>query len=518
MNFIKQIIDFLKSIFGGKAKKKSSSTASKPKSTSTQPTPAPNTPRPQSPPVETPPTSVLPEMPITESTMNQTLLLGAFDKNSISSQKIEPLLQIYHKRIIDASNWISKNSGDQAKKDKASKMLQNAKTKLRSGDTFSWVNLKPMNGNAVKTLQTFLVNAGIFPKSANIDGFFGYATQAGVRLFQEYERVYGNNPGSVPNGIVDKNTWNKMKTWQQTGKTAKKWTRGKPSVEYKKWIQMLENGRSHYLNQSNERVNVISKKIDELNTNNSKKVDTIKINDWHFNQDDVHLIGVRRNEDQSATHRKNDDLFILLINGMVFKFWGSTDPNQKYAGRKDEAFLVEGQHKFRFGWHKITNSNKLYQGLNPYDRGVLVFRDDKSINDNRLTEADIQKGIDNTPNQSINIHWSGIGQGTSGSWSSGCQVMASKNYIDNEGTQQDCSGFLCGSYDAGRAQKEDNISKTMAAYNMFTDLVLCFRPKPVDYIYYTLARDESLEIEAVTTQGGDQIVSDSLRVFNIPRG
>ncbi len=83
----------------------------------------------------------------------------------------------------------------------------------------------------------------------------------------------------------------------------------------------------------------------------------------------------------------------------------STNPAQSKKGRQDEAFLVEGQHKFRFGWHKISSDQKLYQGLNPYDKGVLVFRDDKSTNDNRLTDADIQKGIDNQPNQSINIHW-----------------------------------------------------------------------------------------------------------------
>jgi len=114
------------------------------------------------------------------------------------------------------------------------------------------------------------------------------------------------------------------------------------------------------------------------------------------------------------------------------------------------------------------------------------------------------------------IHWSGIGEGRSGSWSTGCQVMAAKNYIDIDGKKQDCSNFLVGTYDEGGSQREDNIKKTMGAYNMFTDLVLCYRQKPVDYIFYTLARDENLEIDEVVAQGGDQIVSDSLKVFNIP--
>lgn len=512
MNFIQKIIELLTSIFGAKAKKRPAPSTSKPK---------PNPPRPQpkmeTPSTEEPSTKKLPEMAITAEVMKQKLYLGHFDKDAISKQTIEPMLKIYHKRIIDALKWQINNTNDEAKKSKLSKMLHGANTKLRSGDTFSWVDLKPIEGEAVKTLQTFLINIGILPETASVDGFFGYGTQAGVRLFQEYERTHNNNPNCIPSGVVDENTWKVMKDWQTNGKRAEKWTRGRPSAEYNKWIRMLENGRSHYLRESNYVIDGINKKVDELNSGGRKPVDTFKINDWKFDPNEVHLIGIRRNEDQEGTVRKNDDLFVLLINGMVFKFWGSTDPNQKYAKRNDEAFLVEGQHKFRFGWHKITNQQKLYQGLNPYSRGVLVFRDDKRINDNKLTEADIRKGIDNSPNQSINIHWSGIGEGRSGSWSTGCQVMASKNYIDNDGKKQDCSGFLCSSYDDGGSQQEGKITKTLAAYNMFTDLVLCYQPKRVDYIYYTLARDENLEIEEVIAQGGDQIVSDSLSVFKIPQ-
>ena len=513
MNFIRQILDIILGLFGGKSNSKPKSKKSKPHA---QPATTTSRTKPvTSPPeVEKPSTNKIPVIPLTEEVMSQNLNLGYYDTNAISKEKIEQFIKVYHKRIIGALDWQLGRARDEAKKNKLSKMLLEAKTKLRSGDTFSWVDLKPNDKNAVKTLQTFLVNAGIFPPNANIDGFFGYATQAGVRLFQEYERVYGNNPNCIPNGLVDKKTWVLMKGWQQMGKTAEKWTRGRPSPEYNKWMQMLRKGRDHYLNEPNSRAKIINEKVEKLNTGSGKPVDTFKIQDWNFDPSEVHLIGIRRNESSDGTVRKNDDLFILLINGMVFKFWGSTDPNQKYATRSDEAFLVEGQHKFRFGWHKITNEQKLYQGLNPYERGVLVFRDIK--NDNRLTEEDIRKGIDNAPNQSINIHWSGIGEGHSGTWSTGCQVLASKNYIDNHGTKHDCSGFSCGTYGEGSSQNENNISKTLAAYNMFTDLILCFQPKRVDYIYYTLARDENLAIDEVIAQGGDQIVSDSLRVFNIP--
>ncbi len=495
MNFIQKIIEFLKGLFGGKKKK----TPQKPKSTTTsKPKPTP-TPQPKKEvPITKPEVKKLPEMVITEETMKQKLYLGHFDESSISVEKIKPLLSLYHKRIPNT--------------------MKEKNTKLRHGDIFKWVDLKPLKGTAVKTLQSFLVNIGILPESYNIDGFFGYGTQAGVRLFQEYERTHGQNANSIPNGIVDENTWKSMKGWQTNGKKADKWTRGRPSDEFNKWMSMLKNGKNHYLKESNIIIDTINKKVDQLNSSGNGSVDTLKIQDWNFDSKDTHLIGIRRNEDNQQERRINDDLFILLINGMVFKFWGSTDPSAHMAGRADEAFLVEGQHKFRFGWHKVSNDNKLYQGLNPYNRGVLVFRDKN--NDNRLTEADVQKGIDNQPNTTINIHGTGIGTDGRETWSAGCQVMAAKSYIDNSGKEWDCSSFLLGSYKKG-TQTEDKIAQTKGAYNMFTDLVVCYRPKAKledDYLFYTLGREENLTIEEVISQGGDQIVSDSLRVFNIHQG
>jgi hypothetical protein len=276
---------------------------------------------------------------------------------------------------------------------------------------------------------------------------------------------------------------------------------------------MLENGKAHYLKESNPIIDTINKKVDELNKKGA--IDTYKIQNWKFDPKDTHLIGIRRNEDNKAEKRINDDLFILLINGMVFKFWGSTDPSAHMAGRSDEAFLVEGQHKFRFGWHKVSNDNKLYQGLNPYSRGVLVFRDKN--NDNRLTEEDVLKGIDNQPNTTINIHGTGVGSDGRETWSAGCQVIAAKSYIDNNGKEWDCSPFLLSSYKKGD-QTEEKITKTKGAYNIFTDLIVCYRPKSTledDYIFYTLGRDENLMIEDIVALEGDKIVSDSLKVFNI---
>ena len=501
MNFIQKIIEILTSIFGAKAKKSEPKPKARVEPKPTRPPVTENPmPTPEPAPVAETPSNTLPEMTITEQVMNQSLHLGHYDKNSNSQESIQAYLNKCHGRIG----------------------LAEKKTKLRNGDTLSWVDLKGIDGDAVKTLQTFLVNIGILPEWTRIDGLFGYGTQAGVRLFQEYQRIYGNMPDLVPHGVVDVSTWKLMRNWQKNGKKASKWTRGANSPEYNKWMQILKNGQTHYLNESKSDeskliIETIEKKIDELNNGRREPIDTRKIKDWNFDPKETHLIGVRRKEDTDGSKRKNDDLFILLINGMVFKFWGSTDPNANklVTGRSDEAFLVEGQHKFRFGWHKKSIQNKLYQGLNPYN-GVLIFRDRTS--DNKLTQADVIKGIDLA--YDINIHWTGEGLWDKGNYSSGCQVVAAKSYIDNFNVKQDC-GKAFSANKRKTAEPGENIitTKTKGAYNMFIDLILCFRAKDVDHLYYTLGREDSLHlIDDNIMKEGERMVRDTLSDFNIPRG
>ncbi|MEZ5038803.1 MAG: peptidoglycan-binding domain-containing protein [Saprospiraceae bacterium] len=490
MNFIKHIIAFFVKLFSRKTEENP---------TTKEPTPITvvTPPPPQEP--EKPKEPLIPAIPITEEVMQETLCLGHYDDHLSEEDYIKPFLKQYHQRIIEKEKF----------------------TKMRNGDLFAWVALKPKKGLAVKTLQTFLIHAGIFPPKSEADGFFGYGTQAGVRLFQEYERVYGENKKMIPNGIVDKTTWALMKDWQEQGKVAKKWTRGIPSPEFNKWLNFIKTAKTHYLNHSHLIIDTVNKAVETLNAPSGQEpLDTFKTADWTVNPNEVHLIGIRRNEDKSGVNRANDDVFVLLINGMVFKFWGSTDPKQDKTGRKDEAFLVEGQHKFRFGWHNVSDKNKAkcYQGLNPYQRGVLVFRDDKITNDNSLTEADIEKGLDNSPNTTINIHWTGIGRDGATdkpTWSEGCQVIAGESYIDNSGNLIDCKTFAAAGSAAIQANKETNIKMTKGAYNMFTDLVLLYRPQDVDYIIYTLGRDETLQMDALANLEGAQILSDTLKVLNI---
>ncbi|MDW3646524.1 MAG: peptidoglycan-binding protein [Bacteroidia bacterium] len=353
---------------------------------------------------------------------------------------------------------------------------------FRDDDRSKWRKFKRIKGSKVRELQTFLFDAGFMPRSAK-DGIFGYVTQASVRLFQEYMRtVEGQN--MKPDGFVGSGTWGAINSWPKGKKCEWALAREKPTEEYNMWLNLLGNAKKHYSGIDDPTLKQI--KAFDGNT------DTLKPTDWKFNKSDIHLIGIRIGESDKVNRRKNDDIFILLINGLVFKFWGSTDPSQSMAfnaktkkGRFDEAFLVEGQHKYRFAWHKISSDKKIYRALRPYKYGVLVFRD--RDNDDALTLKDIKKGLDKNTNQTINIHWSGIGKAN---FSAGCQVIAGKSYINHSGKVVDCSGFAAKSY----GDLTDSRKKTKGAYNMFTDLILAYAPQGVEYLYYTLGRDESLNI------------------------
>ena len=494
-----KIIEFLQSLFGGnkrKAKPTSTSTTTSTTSVNQQSSVKTTT--------KTPPTTPSKiEKPILKEPINftaptVTLFLGCYD-TGVDQAKITGLLKIYHQRMSGIPDSVKYK-------------------KFRHGDLNDWVDPKEINGNSVAVLQGFLRDSGFLPTDSNIDGIFDYTTQAGVRLFQEYVRTIDNDASiGMPDGVIGKNGWKHIKQWVEGSKTATAWKRGQRSTEYEKWINLMDQARKHYQNNPHLILDKVNEKVAKIGID---KVDTLRIDNWKTDGNHIHLIGIRRKEKEREKNRlrQNDDLFILLIDGMVFKFWGSTDPNYKAKNRKDEAFLVEGQHKFRFGWHNRSqaNQNKVYQGLNPYSKGVLVFRD--RDNDDKLTDADIiSKGIDNTPNNTINIHWTGAGQGASGTWSAGCQVFAGKNYINNNGDLIDCSKFAAiGNADLKKNLSATSLSKTKAAYNMFTDLLLLFRPKDVDYLYYTLGRDDTFTHKFVVDLSGDDILSDTLKTFKLP--
>ncbi|TXD83219.1 hypothetical protein ESY86_13595 [Subsaximicrobium wynnwilliamsii] len=362
---------------------------------------------------------------------------------------------------------------------------------FKDEDRSTTLKFQAVSGSEITELQTFLYNAGFMPRGqyeSVINGIFDYSTQASLRLFQEYVRTLDpeGDKNMKPDGIKGSGTQKHIDRWKLQNIKAD-WVNtsaDQPSEEYSKWIGVLIAAKNHYLNNMND----ILIEVEEFR----KDTDTRKVSNWDYSTDEIHLVGIRRNQEKDDKIRRNDDLFILLINGMVFKFWGSTDPSQAMAyndkkkrGRFDEPFLVEGQHKYRFGWHKST-----YRALKPYKYGVLVFRD--RDNDNALTESDIQKGLDPTPNGTINIHWSGVG---SYNFSAGCQVIAGESYINHHNLNIDCSSF------AGRNKSRltNEFKETKGAYNVLADLVVCFsKPSKLgekNHLYYTLGREKSFGLE-----------------------
>lgn len=350
-------------------------------------------------------------------------------------------------------------------------------------DESQWRSIHTIPGNEVKELQQFLMKAGfLLPKGD--DGVFGYRTRAGVRLFQEYVRsVEGLSDIGTPDGVVGKNTRKHIKRWAVGGMVSD-WGNASvenQSIEFSRWMRILRSVHEGLKNQSNAILDMVNK--------HPQKTDTLPISEWTFNDEDVHLLGIRRNYGKKQFRRENDDVFILLINGMVFKFWGSCDPSAKMADRADEPFLVEGQHLYKIGWHKMSDRNKAYMALKPLSVGTLVYRD--RTNANALTDANVKAGLEG-PNNSINIHWSGIGHAN---FSAGCQVIAGKSYINHHDQVIDCSSFASPSY--GNLKKQASVPrKTKGAYNLLADLVAVYRPNNQNTVRYTLGRDENLNLTA----------------------
>ncbi|MBK8565732.1 MAG: peptidoglycan-binding protein [Saprospiraceae bacterium] len=373
-----------------------------------------------------------------------------------------------------------------------------AKRAFREEANGVWKPFEEIPGTEVKALQQFLKDAGFMPNS-KLNGIYDYSTQAAVRLFQEYIRtVEGDASIGTPDGVAGSTTFRFIEKWkaEKQGKPefVCEWGRSSSqagSADFNYWLNILQEAKAFYSTQHNP--------ILALSEKHTRPGDTKKIKDWDVSPDTVHLIGIRRKQEANIRRRENDDLFVLLIKGMVFKFWGSTDPNQNIIKRRDEPFLIEGQHSYKFGWHKVSDAQEVYRAFEPATVGVLVFRDRN--NNDSLDESDIARGLDAVPNETINIHWSGKG---GANFSAGCQVIAGQSYSNHKGKVIDCTAFASLNYD-GLAQ-----GKTRGAYNMLTDLILSYLPEGVFTIAYTLARDETFlrttDInEEMIAAWGDQI-------------
>ena len=335
---------------------------------------------------------------------------------------------------------------------------------------------EPDQPMTVAAMQQALKTIGFFP-GGKIDGICGYRTRAAMRLFQEYVRSLEKLP-SVPDGRFGPQTQQHLQRWLGGGVTFEwapaidRWranTLG--SAEYTDWLALLSKVKERYLASPTEMLRLVNAF--------PRQTDTRKVADWGAEPNVIHLIGIRRNEKTN----KFDDLFVLLIKGLVFKFQGSTDPGAT-SNPLGAPFLVQGQHDYHFGWHKSQ-----HLAVRPSEKGVLVVR---SKGDFRLDDADVSKGLE--ANSTIHIHWGGKGlRFDVNNWSEGCQVINGSAYLSPENERIDCSSFVA----TNNTEVAGNPSKTRGAYNLLADLVLGLGSDlPGSTIRYTLLTEQDLALTA----------------------
>ena len=358
-------------------------------------------------------------------------------------------------------------------------MRVNQKNSQFRGEKLSkWFSFSQLSSRQVVPLQEFLQQAGFYP-NAEKTGIFGYGTRSAVRLFQEYVRnIEGDLTIGTPDGWAGSKTLAHIERWKQNNLTChwNDFSLLSPSQEYLDWFRILNKAKLFYLTSKDPVIENLRSYF------RSGQASSLPPERWTYRPYDAHLLGVRRNPEVAFSQRPNDDLFILLIRGMVFKFWGSTDPNPGMVTTSAGApFLTEGQHKYHFGWHKIWSKEKVYMALKPYPPGALVFRDRNKRN--KLLPDDIQNGFDE-PNTTINIHWT---PNDIQNWSAGCQVINGESYITPENRVISCRDYCATGY------RTLSSSKTKGAYNVLTDLVICFSQPKNDTVWYTLGRLNNLE-------------------------
>lgn len=432
-------------------------------------------------------------------TLDHVLHLGVVDRDSFA--EFQTIQDAYFKKFHNKFwSWYDKSK----------------RSLFRGDGQGEWIKPKPISGSDVSKLQQFLIKRGFMP-FGKPDGIYGYVTLSAVRLFQEYLRTIEQIEGfGVPDGRVGNGTHKQMIRWVQDDLHCL-WAPGNNSSrEYDLWMDLLPKVKMAYKQQVSElnspSSNVDLFQIQELEKYN-RKADTLKIDDWSFNRNDIHLVGLRCNQEKGIWKRGSDDLFLLLINGKVFKFWGSTDPNPK-SSLKQEPYLLEGQHKYRLSWHKVSRQDRVYKALTPYSKGVLVFRDWDG--NNSLNESDIRRGLEynptgksglDNPNLSINIHWSGYGYSN---WSAGCQVISGNAYVNDRGNRIDCSDFAASFYDKLSHISKKGVKRTSGAYTFMSDLVLAYTPPGKDYLLYTLGRDGTVQefasAELLTTLAKENVL------------
>jgi peptidoglycan hydrolase-like protein with peptidoglycan-binding domain len=372
--------------------------------------------------------------------------------------------------------------------------LEEWKTQLR--DEGRWVGYTPLPAGEAMTvaeLQRFLTEAG-FRASATDNGICGYRTAAAIFLFQEYVRtVEGISAIGYPDGRFGKVTLSHVQRWQAAGLRAD-WTAlspAEPSPEHAQLIRLLNAAKAR----CTENPGATLSKV-----NAAPACATRKVADWDFDPAKIHLVGVRRRRSAGAVQNL-DDPFKLLIRGLVFTFYGSTEPGTKTDDAAKYPYLVPGQHRYRLGWHHQSNKVKIFRALKPVGDGVWVQRANKLI----ATDAELEGPLDG-PNNSINIHWGGGGADDRASWSAGCQVIAGKSYSNHHGQVIDCEPFAAAGYAGLGANDGRGNYLSKGAVTMMENLVAAFSGSGADdrVVHYTLLTEDDLALE------GEQFASQTL--------
>ena len=342
-------------------------------------------------------------------------------------------------------------------------------------DKLTFETRKPDEPMTVRQVQEALRAIGFFP-GGEADGICGYRTLSAIRLFQEYVRTVENLP-CTPDGLFGPQSQGHLKRWIDGGlrpewdPTIERWQAGTlASDEYTDWISLLEQVKQKYAANPNRMLSMVNDFVGGT--------DTKKVSEWDFDPRHIHLIGVRRSEFSG----KFDDVIVLLIKGLVFKFQGSTEPGAS-KNEKGAPFVVQGQHDYHFGWHQ-----KRYLALRPQGRGVLVVR---SKSDMRLDDRDLDNGL--TANGSINIHWAGIGgERDINSWSEGCQVITGGLYINHQDKLIDCLEFVA----RNNERVNEKPTRTRGAYNVLLDLVAALASDArSNTVKYTLLAEDDLALD-----------------------
>ncbi len=329
----------------------------------------------------------------------------------------------------------------------------------------------------IAAVQQGLKSIGFFP-IGKVDGIYGYRTQAAIRLFQEYVRSVEKAADLIPDGQCGPVTQGHLQRWM-SGNLKSEWAQIMESydaaaqTEHNAWLALLEKVKQQYLASPSK----LLQKVDAY----PNPVSTRKVAQWDFKTPaNVHLIGVRRD----GFRGKFEDVFVLLLNGLVFKFQGSTDPGA--AGDPSGfPFLVQGQHDYHFGWHKET-----YLALRPQSE-VLVIRSKAD----QLTDAALSHPLE--PNGTINVHWGGPGMARDvTNWSEGCQVINGTVYLNPAGNLINCSAFAA----ISSTQPTTDSTKTRGAYNVLRDLVATFANDPSSGLQYMLLVESDLDLDPALKQ------------------